>query len=125
MGRGLLTPFDADLLAAVATETGLEEDAIRDLVVRHQETVRAAPGVDDLVYEWRRFYPYDPLVRRTADAYYLAPDPNVWAEFASALDLSAREREALVAVHDRQAHACLENSEEDPYDGTCPMVLTR
>lgn len=122
MSTGLLRPFDDDLIDEVATEVGLTPPALRELVDRHQAAVRDTPGVDDLVYEWRRFYPYDPVIARTDTAYIVAPDETVWDEFATALDLPPTEREALMTVHARQARR---RAAPDRLDGTAPMVLTR
>lgn len=126
MAQDPLKPFDPALVAAVAIETGIDESRLRSLIVRHQEAVHDSPGVDDLVYEWRKYGAYDPLVERTNDAYHLALREPVWEEFVAALDLTATEREALLAVHARQARTDAAERGEDPqFEGACPMILTR
>lgn len=126
--RDPLAAFDPSLVAEVAAEEGVEPEELRDLLRVHQETVRERPGVDDLVYEWRRTLPYDPLVARTEAAFHVVLTEAVWAEFLDAHDLSARERRALLAVHDRQVRHALDEGEreaDDPLYGGAPMVLTR
>lgn len=125
--RDPVAPFDPSVVAAVADEAGLDASSLHDLVRRHQAGVRELPGVDDLVYEWRRGLPFDPVVARTDAAYYLVVPETVWAEFDDHLALGSGEREALREVHDRQTRARaadLERVEGVP-DGTAPMVLTR
>lgn len=125
--RDPLAAFDPSLVAEVAAEEGVETEELRDLLRAHQETVRERPGVDDLVYEWRRTLPYDPLVARTDAAYHVALVTEVWEEFLAHLEFDARERRALVAVHERQARsaAAARGDDESVYDGAAPMVLTR
>jgi hypothetical protein len=116
----LLAPFDDDLVGAVAAEFGVPESELRGTLRRHQRTARDNPGVDDLVYEWRKYLPYDPLVTRTPAAYYCALRPGVWAEFAAYLDT---DLDAVVAAHDRQARRVANDA--SAYDGREAMVLTR
>lgn len=126
--RDPLAAFDEAVLEAVADEEGVAGDALADLVRRHQRGMRELPGVLDLVYEWRRTLPYDPLVERTEAAFHVVLTEAVWAEFLDAHDLSARERRALLAVHDRQVRHALDEGEreaDDPLYGGAPMVLTR
>lgn len=122
-----LEPFDEDVIATVARETDSTTDAVRQLVGRHQRLVRENPGVTDLVYEWRNYLEYDPLVARTDDAYYLVVLPRIWAEFGEALDLSSAELDRLELVHDRQArrNARERGDDESVYDGARPVVLER
>lgn len=121
--RDPLTAFDDVLLEAVAAEVDCSPEALRGLVRRHQMLVRETPGVDDLLYEWRKYYPYDPLVMRTEQAFHVVLRERVWEEFTDRLGLSPTERGALLAVHDRQARA--DADDESVYDGGAPMVLTR
>ena len=89
--------------------------------------MRELPGVEDIVYEWRNYFHRDPLVGRTPAVYYLALPDHVWEEFVDDLGLDAAERDALLAVHDRQARAA---SDEDGVevarlDTDAALVLTR
>lgn len=118
-----LAAFDDAVVDAAAAEVDCTPDALRDLVRRHQLLVRENPGVDDLLYEWRKYYPYDPLVARTDRAFHVVLRDRVWTEFTDRLALSDAEREALLAVHERQARA--EADDESVFEGGAPMVLTR
>lgn len=121
-----LAAFDADLVSSVARETGSDPHALRSLLRRHQESVRALPGVADLVYEWRRTLD-DAVVVRTDGAFCCAVRPVVWSEFADALDIGDDERERLALVHDRQARrtARTEGVDVSAFDDRAAVVLTR
>jgi hypothetical protein len=118
--RDPLAAFDSGGIEAVARDRGLAPEAVRDLIRDHQLAVRRLPGVDDLVYEWRRTFPQDPLVDRRADAYYLALPRHVWPEFGTGL--SDGELRALRAAHERQFGTEFGVDELAARD---PMVLTR
>lgn len=122
-----LAAFDDDIVGAVSTETGLSASRLREALRRQQEHARSLPGVDDLVYEWRRFLPYDPLVRRDETAYYLVFTPSVWAEFGEQLSFDDGTLAAARAVHERQLRRVLTRHGEDTsvVDGGAAMVLTR
>lgn len=124
--RDPLAAFDADLVSAVAEETGGDPDALRSMLRRHQESVRALPGVTDLVYEWRRVFD-DAVVVRTEGVFCCAVRPVVWSEFADALGLGDDERERIAAVHDRQARrtARTEGADVSAFDDRAAVVLTR
>lgn len=121
--RDPLAAFDDELVEAVAVEVDCRPEELRGLVRRHQTLVRETPGVDDLLYEWRKYYPYDPLVVRTERAFHVVLRERVWEEFTDRLGLSTVEHHALLAVHDRQARSVADD--ESVYDGGAPMVLTR
>lgn len=127
----LLDPFDEGVVETVASEAEVDSDHLRTLLQRHQEHARSMPGVDDLVYEWRRFLRYEPLVERRDEAYYLVLEPSVWAEFAAQLSISNDELSLLRRVHDRQARLAIDggnghdSENETPFDGGAAMVLTR
>lgn len=123
MTREPLAAFDDASLAAASD--GGAADRLRALARSHQETVRENPGVDDLVYEWRRAYRHSPLVERTDDAYYLLVESAAWREFGDALDLDEDERDALRALHARQFAAAVGERDGGGYGGYEPMVLTR
>jgi hypothetical protein len=124
--RDPLDAFDPDLVSSIAAETGGSADALRSLLRRHQESVRDLPGVDDLVYEWRRALD-DAVVVRTGSVFCCAVRPVVWSEFADALGLDGEERERLVAAHDRQARriARAEGASGTAFDDRAAVVLTR
>ena len=131
--REPLAAFDDDGIRAVAADRGDDEAAVRDLVRRHQESVRDLPGVEDIVYEWRRMLPRPPLIERREDAYYLLLRRDVWEEYRDALSLTEGEFAALRAVHARQFAAAVGAAGSDGDDGREaaadddrePMVLTR
>jgi hypothetical protein len=102
MTRDPLAPFEERVLAAVARDYETSTETLRGLVQRHQELVRRLPGVDDVVYEWRRGVPDDPVVVRRPDVYYLSVAAHVWPEYVEALALDDEEAAALRAVHRRQ-----------------------
>lgn len=122
-----LTGFDEEVIEAVAAETSVDPQAVRELVVRHQSLVRENPGVKDLIYEWRNYLGYDPLVARTDDAYHLVVLPEVWEEFGDALDLSPEALDRLKRVHDEQARRAARERGDDEavYDDAAPVVLLR
>jgi hypothetical protein len=122
MTRDPLAPFDDGVLAAVARDHGVTVGTLRDLVRRHQELVRRLPGVDDVVYEWRRGFPNDPVVERRPDAYFLSVADTVWPEYVAALSLDECEAAALRAVHRRQLDASVGGR---PTGDRGAMVLAR
>ena len=123
----LLGPFDDDIVAAVAERTDTTPTALRGLLRRHQRSARDFPGVDDLVYEWRNYLPYDPVVARTDGAFHCVVLPEVWGDFADSLEIDDRAFEQLLAVHDRQARRDAEARGEptDVFDGATAMLLVR
>jgi hypothetical protein len=125
--RDPLVPFDADIVDAVAERTDTDPAHLRDLLRRHQQSARDLPGVDNLVYEWRKYLPYDPVVARTDEAFHCVVLPEVWADFADTLDIGDADFERLLAVHDRQARRAAEARGEstESFDGATAMLLTR
>jgi hypothetical protein len=119
-----LDAFDEDVLRRAATETGFDLTALRSLIRRQQEMVRELPGVEDIVYEWRRTLPRSPLVERRPDAYYLVVEARIWAEYAEALSLSPAELDALRAVHRAQLVTTV-GADAVAGDDREPFVLTR
>lgn len=115
----------ADSLGATdAPSEVVDERRLRQLVADHQQSVRDLPGVENIVYEWRRSFAVNPVVLRTDSAYFLVVEPWVWAEFAAALSLSPAEVDALRAVHDRQFRRSVaaerDRTELDDTDDTTP-----
>ncbi|MDZ7746008.1 MAG: hypothetical protein U5K28_05670 [Halobacteriales archaeon] len=117
-----LAPFDDDLIERVADETGIDAATLRERLVDHHDHAATVPGIDELVMEWRRFLPYEPLIERTADAYLLAVESSIWTEFGTQLSLSETELLAIQSVHDAQARRVADEEQFDSYD---PMVLAR
>lgn len=115
--------FDDDAIDATAADHDVDSRELTDLVNRHQDAVAALPGADDLVYEWRKHYD-DPIVERTADAYYLRAPEWVWGEFADYLDLDETAREALVELH-RRTVAARPAADPSPPDGRTYVALER
>lgn len=79
--RDPLVPFDAAVIGAVAAERGFDGSTLHERVRDHQAAVRELPGVEDLVYEWRRAFPRNLLVERRTEAYYLRVPTHVRPEF--------------------------------------------
>lgn len=125
--RDELAVFGADVVDEVAAAHGLPADRLADVARTHQSTVRDAPGVDNLVYEWRNYFHLDPMLARTDDAYYLAVPDHVWEEFAGEVDADDDELEALRALHDRQARrdAATVGLDAGRFDGDAAIVLVR
>lgn len=122
-----LAPFDDGVVADAAAAAGIDAGTLETGLREHQESVRSYPGVDDLVYEWRRAMAYDPLVERAEVAYYLVVLEHVWDEFGARLEFDGELLAAVRAVHDRQARrdAAGLGVDEDVYNGAAPVVLTR
>ena len=127
MTRDELAAFEERVIDAVAADHAVEPGRLTELVRTHQANVRDLPGVEDIVYEWRNYFHQDPLVGQTPAVYYLALPDHVWEEFTEDLGVGEAERDALLAVHDRQARAA---SDEDGVevarlDADAALVLTR
>ncbi|WP_255149816.1 hypothetical protein [Halorarius halobius] len=122
-----LGALDDDVIAAVADDAGEDTERLRDALERHQEHARSLPGIEELVYDWRRSLPYDPLVHREPTAYYLVFQQSVWTEFADQLGLDEPLSTAVQSVHDRQTRRALARAGVDVavVDGGAAMVLGR
>ncbi|WP_435062771.1 hypothetical protein [Halobaculum sp. EA56] len=114
-------PLEAFVADAAAT-ADVDEPALRGTLAGMQADVRSYPGVADLVFEYRRAFEYDPLVRRDGRTYYLLVPPRVWSEFAATLDASAAVLAAAKAVHDRAFTAATELAPEERGDWE-PLVF--
>lgn len=82
-----LVLFDSVLLEAVADEKDLDVRELATLAGDHQANVERLPGVENLVYEWRKQY-RSPLIDRTdatptppVEQTYVALDRTVEAHF--------------------------------------------
>lgn len=122
-----LDPFEDALVERVATEHGSRPERLRETVRALHDHVASLSGVDELVHDWRKGLPYDPLVARTSTAYYLVFRPSVWREFADQLCWEDSTLAASRDLHDRQARRAAERRGDplDPFEGGAPMVLAR
>ncbi|WP_226013045.1 hypothetical protein [Halomicrobium salinisoli] len=115
--------FERAVVAAVADDVDVDEDELRSALDTHQESVESLPGVENIVYEWRKEYA-DPLLERTEEAYYLLVPERVWAEFAEHLDLSAAMETAVVEVH-RRTVAARTDCPAEPPESAAYVALSR
>jgi len=130
MPRDELAAFDDDLLAEVGEA---DSGRLATLAREHQAGVRALPGVDDIVYEWRRTLPGEPLLYRSRALYVLALPGRVWLEFLERMEVTESEASALRELHGRQARRLLAAADgapeppamTDALDADGAMVLTR
>lgn len=99
--EALLAPFDLAVIRTTAQHNDIEESELRDALASHQRTMRANPGVEDLVYEWRKQYE-DPVLDRTPELFVLALPPTVWEEYGDYLDFESETLAAVTAVHQEQ-----------------------
>jgi len=115
-------PVSTNEIDEVAAERDVSADRLDAALAALQDLASDSPGVEsveDLVYEWRNAFRDDPLVERTAETYYLTVDERVWRDFASRLDWSDAERDAVEA-----AHAAAFAAEHDD-TASRPLVLAR
>jgi len=99
--EALLSPFDEKLIAQVANANDIEVERLETAVADHQRTMRENPGVEDLVYEWRKQYD-DPVLLRRPDVFIVAVPPAVWEEYAEYLEFEDDLLAAVTAVHQEQ-----------------------
>lgn len=97
----LLAPFDLAVIRTTAQHNKIEEARLREALTTHQRTMRETPGVENLVYEWRKQYD-DPVLARTPTMFVLAVPPTVWEEYAEYLDFEDATLAAVTAVHQEQ-----------------------
>ena len=115
--------FDEEIIASTADEYELDEGSLGDVIRRHQESIAALPGIENLAYEWRKQYE-SPLVERTPAAYYFAVPEWVWGEFGDALDVGDEMLDALVEVH-RQTVVDRTDVKSEPSEKVTYVVLDR
>jgi transposase-like protein len=120
----LLAAFDDEVIRAVAAENDVERDLLVDALRDHQRTMRDNPGVENLVYEWRKQF-QDPVLDRTPDRYVVAVKASVWEEFGSFLELSDEMLGAVVAVHQEQVLRSLSEGALTSAPELVPLVVTR
>lgn len=113
--------FDRATVDRAADDHEVDPDRLTDLLAAHQRLVHETPGtggVTGVIYEWRRAFGRDPVLRRGETAFHLAVEPHVWREYATALDAGEGETAALRAVHTAAVA-------ETPGDDREPMVVRR
>ncbi|MHC3380883.1 hypothetical protein [Haloarcula sp. H-GB5] len=97
----LLAPFDDEVVRGVAGTNSVDEEQLRSALADHQRTMRENPGVEDLVYEWRKRFD-DAVLHRTPETFFMAVREDVWEEYGAHLGLDDYLLAAVVAVHQEQ-----------------------
>jgi hypothetical protein len=123
MGTERASLFDGSHAEAVARDHDVDAASLVETLGAHQESVERLPGVENIVYEWRKGYE-DPLIARMESAYYLVVPRTVWTEFAAALDLEAQMRDAAIETH-RRAVATACDVASSPPEGQAYLALDR
>ncbi|WP_276271840.1 hypothetical protein [Haloarcula litorea] len=119
-----LAPFDDELIRRVADANDADYEAIRDAVVAHQRGMRDNPGVENLVYEWRKQYD-DPVLARTDETFVVAVPATVWEEFGDHLGLEGDVLTALAAVHQEQVVRRSDTEAAELPPDRVPVVVVR
>jgi len=115
--------FDTTDVERSASEFAVDPAALTERLADHQAAVEELPGVENIVYEWRKQYE-DPLIERTAEVYYLRVPATVWDEFGDALGVGDAMLSALVDVHRRTVSTTSDVSSTPP-DGVAYVALDR
>ena len=97
----LLAPFADEVVRGVARTNSVDEEQLRSALADHQRTMRENPGVEDLVYEWRKRFD-DAVLHRTPETFFMAVRETVWEEYGTHLGLDDYLLAAVVAVHQEQ-----------------------
>jgi len=97
----LLAPFADEVVRGVAGTNNVDEEQLRSALADHQRTMRENPGVEDLVYEWRKRFD-DAVLHRTPETFYMAVRETVWEEYGAHLGIDDYLLAAVVAVHQEQ-----------------------
>lgn len=98
----LLASFDDEVIRGVAGTNSVDEEQLRAALTDHQRTMRENPGVEDLVYEWRKRFD-DAVLHRTSETFFMAVREAVWEEYGAYLGIDDYLLAAVVAVHQEQA----------------------
>jgi len=120
----LLAPFDDDVLRQVTAANDVEREPLESALASHQRTMRENPGVEDLVYEWRKQYD-DPVLVRTPDLFVLALPPTVWEEYGDHLEFDDETLAAVTAVHQEQTVRMERVDFADIPEGRVALVAAR
>ncbi|MDQ2072177.1 hypothetical protein ACODNH_18085 [Haloarcula sp. NS06] len=120
----LLAPFDDEVVRGVAGTNSVDEEQLRSALADHQRTMRETPGVEDLVYEWRKRFD-DAVLHRTPETFFMAVRENVWEEYGTHLGLDDYLLAAVVAVHQEQVlrETAVESSAID--ESVVALVVSR
>ncbi|GCF12235.1 hypothetical protein Harman_01700 [Haloarcula mannanilytica] len=97
----LLSPFDDEVIRGVAGTNNVDEEKLRSALADHQRTMRENPGVENLVYEWRKRFD-EAVLHRTSETFFMAVRETVWQEYGTHLGLDDYLLAAVVAVHQEQ-----------------------
>jgi len=124
MTDDVLDPFDVAVIRTAARDNDIEEPALREALADHQRTMRENPGVEDLVYEWRKQYD-DPVLSRTDEMFILAVPSTVWEEYGDYLEMERPLLQAVVAVHQEQTIRSEEVDPEGLADAETVIVVGR
>ncbi|ACV48402.1 MULTISPECIES: hypothetical protein [Halomicrobium] len=115
--------FDTAAVERSASEFEVDPAALTQRLADHQAAVEELPGVENIVYEWRKQYE-DPLIERTAGVYYLRVPSTVWDEFGDALGVGDAMLGAVVDVH-RRTVSTASGVSSTPPDGVAYVALDR
>jgi broad specificity phosphatase PhoE len=115
--------FADDTVESAAADAGVAPGELRALIERHQTGMRELPGIDELVYEWRKTLREDPLLFADTEAYYVAVARRIWRQFADAHDMTDAEFEALLSVHDAAVRAAVESVDDADLDSSAMEKL--
>jgi len=124
MTDDVLDPFDVAVIRTAARDNDIEEPALREALADHQRTMRENPGVEDLVYEWRKQYD-DPVLSRTDEMFILAVPSTVWEEYGDYLEMERPLLQAVVAVNQEQTIRSEEVDPEGLADAETVIVVGR
>jgi hypothetical protein len=97
----LLAPFDIEVVREVAGANSVDKEQLRSALADHQRTMHENPGVEDLVYEWRKRFD-DAVLHRTPETFFMAVRETVWEEYGTHLGIDDYLLAAVVAVHQEQ-----------------------
>ena len=115
-------PFEREIIEDVAGEHALERDELVDHLRAHQKQMATLPGVENLVYEWRKQFDATVLAR-TPSVYYVAAPPWIWEEFASHLDADEAAMAAIETVHERTVRSLPEFEDGSLADAAACVLL--
>lgn len=120
----LLSPFDDEVIRAVAGTNNVDEDQLRSALADHQQTMRDTPGVENLVYEWRKRFD-ESVLHRTPETYYMAVEETIWEEYGAHLGFDDYLLAAVVAVHQEQVlrEAAVDSEAID--EATVAIIVSR
>jgi len=119
-----LSPFDDDVVRSVGAASNVGIQRLEEAVADHQRTMQENPGVEDLVYEWRKQYD-NPVIHRTESVFILAVPPTVWEEYGRYLDFTDELLGAVTAVHQEQTIKTVDGPLSGVPEGCTAVVVGR